>query len=52
MRIVYVSYLHPVIAPGCERELAYALDEATARQGREAYFLAALGQARSAHTSR
>ncbi len=41
MRIVYVSYLHPAIAPGGDQEVAYALCGASARQGHQTYFIAA-----------
>jgi glycosyltransferase involved in cell wall biosynthesis len=44
MRIVYVSYLHPAVAPGGEQQVAYELFQASLRKGHDAYFIAALEQ--------
>src|SRR6202034_2810493 len=42
MRIIYVSYLHPSIAPGGEQQVAYELFKASLRQGHDSYLIAAL----------
>ncbi|HTP90471.1 MAG TPA: glycosyltransferase [Xanthobacteraceae bacterium] len=42
MRIVFISYLHPAVAPGGEQQLAYELFQAALRQGHDAYLIAAL----------
>ena len=42
MRIVYVSYLHPAVAPGGEQQIAYELFQASLQQGHDAYLIAAL----------
>jgi glycosyltransferase involved in cell wall biosynthesis len=44
MRIVYVSYLHPAVAPGGAQQVAYELFQASLRKGHDAYFIAALEQ--------
>jgi len=44
MRIVYVSYLHPAVAPGGGQQVAYELFQASLRKGHDAYFIAALEQ--------
>jgi hypothetical protein len=44
MRIVYVSYLHPAVAPGGAQQVAFELFEASLREGHDAYFIAALEQ--------
>jgi glycosyltransferase involved in cell wall biosynthesis len=44
MRIVYVSYLHPAVAPGGGQQVAYELFKASLRKGHDAYFIAALEQ--------
>ena len=44
MRIVYVSYLHPTVAPGGAQQVAYELFQASLRKGHDAYFIAALDQ--------
>ena len=44
MRIVYISYLHPAVAPGGEQQLAFELFQASLRQGHDAYLIAALEQ--------
>src|SRR5262245_15091812 len=44
MRIVYVSYLHPTVAPGGAQQVAYELFQASLRKGHDAYFIAALEQ--------
>ena len=42
MRIVYVSYLHPAVAPGGEQQVAFELFQASLKQGHDAYLIAAL----------
>ena len=42
MRIVYVSYLHPAVAPGGAQQVAYELFQASLKNGDDAYFIAAL----------
>ncbi len=42
MRIVYVSYMHPAVAPGGAQQVAYELFEASLRAGHDAYLIAAL----------
>jgi len=44
MRIVYVSYLHPAVAPGGAQQVAYELFQASLQKGHDAYFIAALEQ--------
>ena len=44
MRIVYVSYLHPAIAPGGAQQVAHELYQASIGAGHEAYLIAALEQ--------
>jgi glycosyltransferase involved in cell wall biosynthesis len=44
MRIVYVSYLHPAVAPGGAQQVAYELFQASLQNGDDAYFIAALEQ--------
>lgn len=44
MRIVYVSYLHPAVAPGGAQQVAYELFQASLKNGDDAYFIAALEQ--------
>ena len=44
MRIVYVSYLHPAVAPGGAQQVAYELFLASLQNGDDAYFIAALEQ--------
>ena len=44
MRIVYVSYLHPTVAPGGGQQVAYEMFRASLKQGHDAYFIAALEQ--------
>lgn len=42
MKIVYVSYLHPSVAPGGAQQVAYEMFQASLKQGHDAYFIAAL----------
>jgi glycosyltransferase involved in cell wall biosynthesis len=42
MRILYVSYNHPVVTPGGEQQIAYELFRASLAQGHDAYLIAAL----------
>lgn len=42
MRIVYISYLHPTVAPGGEQQVAFELFQASLKQGHDAYLIAAL----------
>lgn len=42
MKIVYVSYLHPSIAPGGAQQVAYEMFQASLKRGHDAYFIAAL----------
>ena len=42
MRIVFISYLHPDIAPGGEQQVAFELFEAASEQGHQAFLIAAL----------
>jgi glycosyltransferase involved in cell wall biosynthesis len=42
MRIVYVSYLHPEVAPGGAQQVAFEMFQASLLEGHEAYFIAAL----------
>jgi glycosyltransferase involved in cell wall biosynthesis len=44
MRIVYVSYMHPAVAPGGAQQVAYELFQASLRAGHDAYLIAALEQ--------
>src|SRR5580704_3585669 len=44
MRIVYVSYMHPAVAPGGAQQVAYELFQASLHQGHDAYLIAALEQ--------
>ena len=44
MRIVYISYLHPLVAPGGSQQVAYELFEASNRAGHEVYLISALEQ--------
>jgi hypothetical protein len=42
LRVVYVSYMHPAVAPGGAQQVAYEMFEASLRQGHDAYLIAAL----------
>ena len=42
MKIVYISYLHPAIAPGGAQQVAFEMFQASLKQGHDAYFIAAL----------
>ena len=42
MRIVFVSYMHPLVAPGGAQQIAYELYQAALERGHEAYLIAAL----------
>lgn len=42
MRIVYVSYLHPAVAPGGAQQVAYELFQASLAAGHEAFLICAL----------
>jgi glycosyltransferase involved in cell wall biosynthesis len=42
MRIIFVSYLHPEIAPGGEQQIAYEMFQEALAQGHDAYLIAAL----------
>ena len=42
MRIVYVSYMHPVVGPGGAQQIAFELFTASLRAGHDAYLIAAL----------
>jgi glycosyltransferase involved in cell wall biosynthesis len=42
MKIVYVSYLHPHVAPGGAQQVAFEMFQASLKQGHDAYFIAAL----------
>ncbi len=42
MRVVYVSYLHPTIAPGGAQQVAYELFRASLAEGHEAFLICAL----------
>jgi glycosyltransferase involved in cell wall biosynthesis len=42
MKVVYVSYLHPAVAPGGAQQVAYEMFQASLKQGHDAYFIAAL----------
>jgi glycosyltransferase involved in cell wall biosynthesis len=42
MKIVYVSYLHPSVAPGGAQQVAYEMFQASLKEGHDAYFIAAL----------
>jgi len=42
MKIVYVSYLHPAVAPGGAQQVAFEMFQASLKQGHDAYFIAAL----------
>jgi hypothetical protein len=42
MKIVYVSYLHPSVAPGGAQQVAFEMFQASLKQGHDAYFIAAL----------
>ena len=42
MKIVYVSYLHPSVAPGGAQQVAWEMFQASLKQGHDAYFIAAL----------
>jgi glycosyltransferase involved in cell wall biosynthesis len=42
MRIVYVSYMHPAVAPGGAQQVAYEMFQASLRAGHDAYLVAAL----------
>lgn len=42
MRIVFVSYMHPHVAPGGAQQIAYELYQAALARGHEAYLIAAL----------
>ena len=44
MRIVFLSYLHPAVAPGGAQQVAYELFQASLKAGHDAYFIAALEQ--------
>lgn len=44
MRVLYISYLHPSVAPGGAQQVAYELFQASLREGHEAFFVAALEQ--------
>ena len=44
MRIVFVSYMHPTVAPGGAQQVAYELFQASLRKGHDAFFIAALEQ--------
>ena len=42
MRIVYVSYMHPAVAPGGAQQVAYELFRASLEEGHEAFLISAL----------
>ncbi len=42
MKIVYMSYLHPAVAPGGAQQVAFEMFQASLKQGHDAYFIAAL----------
>jgi glycosyltransferase involved in cell wall biosynthesis len=42
MRVVYVSYLHPAVAPGGAQQVAYEMFQASLKRGHDAYLIAAL----------
>jgi glycosyltransferase involved in cell wall biosynthesis len=42
MKIVYVSYLHPHVAPGGAQQVAFEMFQASLKQGHDAYLIAAL----------
>jgi glycosyltransferase involved in cell wall biosynthesis len=42
MKIVYVSYLHPSVAPGGAQQVAFEMFQASLKQGHDAYLIAAL----------
>ena len=42
MRIVFLSYLHPDVAPGGEQQVAYELFEEALADGHEAFLISAL----------
>ncbi|MCK1368319.1 glycosyltransferase [Bradyrhizobium sp. 62] len=42
MKIVYVSYLHPSVAPGGAQQVAFEMFQASLSQGHDAYLIAAL----------
>ena len=42
MRIVYVSYMHPAVAPGGAQQVAYELFQASLAEGHEAFLISAL----------
>jgi len=44
MRIVFVSYMHPAVAPGGAQQVAFELFQASLRAGHDAYLIAALEQ--------
>jgi glycosyltransferase involved in cell wall biosynthesis len=42
MKIVYVGYLHPSVAPGGAQQVAYEMFQASLKEGHDAHFIAAL----------
>lgn len=42
MRILFVSYMHPAVAPGGAQQIAYEMYEAALKRGHEAFLIAAL----------
>jgi glycosyltransferase involved in cell wall biosynthesis len=42
MKIVYVSYLHPHVAPGGAQQVAFEMFQASLKQGHDAHLIAAL----------
>ena len=42
MKVIYVSYLHPSVAPGGAQQVAFEMFQASLKQGHDAYFIAAL----------
>jgi glycosyltransferase involved in cell wall biosynthesis len=42
MKIVYVSYLHPHVAPGGAQQVAFEMFQASLKQGHDGYLIAAL----------
>jgi glycosyltransferase involved in cell wall biosynthesis len=42
MRILFVSYMHPAVAPGGAQQVAFEMYEAALKRGHEVFFIAAL----------
>jgi glycosyltransferase involved in cell wall biosynthesis len=44
MRVLFLSYLHPAVAPGGAQQVAFELFQASLREGHDAFLIAALEQ--------